>query len=118
VGLELDLHKTDDGCNLDDGEDEFRLSVAPNAEEVDADDEDEENRHPCTRIDVFGTLPKRDGNRRRHNFQRQGDEPREGIAVRRRSAPRSTSWHGESGGMSPHFQAMANPHAGSINRVE
>lgn len=77
---DTEKNEPDDGNDLNDRENEFGLTIAADAEEVDSDNQSPEDDHECGRADIFGTWPKRHGDRRSCEFQWECHKPVEGVA--------------------------------------
>lgn len=75
------LHETKHSSNLNDAENKFCFAVTFNAKKIDADDDEEEYRHPCRRIDAVCTVPEGNGDRRSDDFKGECDEPGECVAI-------------------------------------
>jgi len=65
--------------DLDDGEDELRLAISPNAEHVDSDDQEKEDSNPGIVVDGAIT-PELDRDRCGDDLERQNDKPLQSVA--------------------------------------
>lgn len=76
------------GDNLDDGEDELGLAVAPDAEELDDDEHDQEDGDPDRVVKVSGRLPVLEGEHSGTNLEGQNGEPLDRIIPAHGETPR------------------------------
>lgn len=79
VDDEGEQQQAKDGDDLDGSEDEFRLAVYRNSEDVQADDENDDEGNPCSHIDMLGTVPELNDGRCGRNLGAEGDSA--GIPV-------------------------------------
>jgi hypothetical protein len=92
--------ETDDCDDLDTGEDEFGFTIDGNGEDVEADDEDNDDRDPYCDADVVCTWPVANNNRSGGDFGTEGDCRRIPVlfdhksvqVIRRRSGYSKRSW--------------------------
>ena len=67
-------NKSQDSKNFDDREDELRLTIAFDAEEIDGDDDDKEYRYPGGAIDVSAAWPEVECERRGDDLKPVGSQ--------------------------------------------
>lgn len=109
IDTDTEDDEANDSQNLDDREDKLGFTITPDSEKVYGDDENEEQRNPHTRIDIPSAFPIAESDGSSDNFERKGDQPVQGVT---KGLARDLEMMNET-----HFQPIAKPQAGSMNRV-